>query len=458
MDAIVDVLEILINFYLLINFSLLLTFVIYSTLTLNSYLSQRAIENKFNLNYGINYVDVSIIVPAHNEELTIIKTIESLLALNYNDYDIIIVNDGSKDETGRVIIDNYNLKKESLRNFDGIQTKEVLSIYSAEKNEVKITLINKINGGKADSLNVGINYSTKPIFVAVDADSVLEKNSLRNIVKPFMNNRKTIAVGGNIRISNFIELENGEVIKVNKYRGLIPCFQIIEYLRSFLLSRVVFNKLNMNLIISGAFGAFKRDEIIKIGGYKRDTIGEDMELVMRLHKSFINKGKDYRIQFAPDAICYTQAPEDLKGIKTQRKRWQIGLIHSMSMHKEMVLTYNWFLAKTYYILFELITPIVEFLGIGLLIFSIISNAIDYKLFFMYTFMVMMNGFVMSVFSLVLDSYFFENKQSLVQNSKLILISLLECFGYRQVVSVFRLLAFVGYSKNKDKWGEIKRVG
>ena len=232
---------------------------------------------------------------------------------------------------------------------------------------------------------------------------------------------------------------------------------MIEYIRSFLINRMTWDNLNMNLIISGAFGAFNKKAVIDVGGYKNNTIGEDMELVMKLHKSFLKNNKDYYIAYSPDANCYTQAPDTLKGLKTQRRRWQIGLIHSMNIHKDMFLDKKWFLAKTYFLLFEMITPIMELLGIVIITLSFIFKMINLEFILLYYIMIFIYGFGISVTSILLEGYIFRENMDKGTVKKLIFLSLFEPIGYRQIVSFYRASAFIGYRKNKEKWGTIKRT-
>lgn len=214
--------------------------------------------------------------------------------------------------------------------------------------------------------------------------------------------------------------------------------------------------LNMNLIISGAFGAFNKKIVVDIGGYKSNTVGEDMELVMRIHKYFLENKEEYYISFASDANCYTQAPDSLKGLKTQRRRWQIGLIQSMSTHKSMLINRKWFLAKLYYILFEMVTPIIELFGMIIIILSYLLNIINLEFLLLYCSIVLLYGFVISLTSIMLEVYAFRENINAKVVLKLILISLFESIGYRQLLSIYRISAFIGYKKYKNKWGTIKR--
>ncbi|MBQ3423339.1 MAG: glycosyltransferase family 2 protein [Romboutsia sp.] len=338
-----------------------------------------------------------------------------------------------------------------------MNTKPVKNVYRGIINNREIILVDKENGGKADGLNVGINYSKYPIFVAIDADSVLESESIKKIVSPFMKNINTVAVGGNIKISNYITIKDGKVVKKDTPKNVIVAFQIVEYLRSFLSSRMTWDKMNMNLIISGAFGAFNKSVIIEMGGYQNNTIGEDMELVMRIHKKYLKSKKPYYIAYAPDAICYTQAPNSLQGLKTQRKRWQIGLIHSMSLHKNMFLNYKWFLAKAYFFLFEMVTPIVELIGMITVPITFLLGVINIDFLLLYFFLMFVYGFVISLTSILLDTYAFKNDINKKEMVILILSSLFEPLGYRQIISLYRIYAFIGYKKNKHSWGSIKRT-
>ncbi|GAA0781920.1 glycosyltransferase family 2 protein [Hathewaya limosa] len=457
LSKIVLILDNMVLIYSVVMFSVFFIFVIASALSFNKYRQTEKFIYNFNLNKSKEYIPISLLVPAYNEEVTICNTIDSLISLDYKEYEIIVISDGSKDNTVELVKRKYNLKYIYKPMKNNIATNEVVAVYKGSKDDISIILIDKINGGKADALNVGINYSSYPIFVAIDADSILQKDSLEKIVIPFMQNEKTIAVGGNIKISNFTTIKDGTVIKVEKPKGLIVPFQIIEYLRAFLTNRMVWGIFNMNLIISGAFGAFNKQVVMEIGGYKSDTVGEDMELVMRMHKHFLRNKEEYYIGFTPDANCYTQAPNTLKGLKTQRKRWQIGLIHSMSIHKSMFLNSKWFLAKSYFLLFELITPIVELFGVGVITLAFLCKIINLQLLFQYYFIIIVYGLSISIASILFELYAFKESVKANVILKLILVSIIEGIGYRQLISLYRVSAFIGYNKNKHKWGSIKRT-
>lgn len=272
-------------------------------------------KRKKELNNIINYdkdLKISIIVPAYNEEITIIETVESLVNVNYKDYEIIIVDDESEDNTSEKVIKHCNLQKIERFIINKIKTKPIKSIYEGVYKDVPIILVKKENGGKADSLNVGVNVSDYPWFICIDADSILQEDALQKIVQPIIEDTRVIALGGAIMINNGAIIENGKVKRYDMPKSILASLQAIEYNRTFLASRIMFDKLNANLIISGAFGAFRKDVVIATGGYEPSTRGEDMELVIKLHRFCIDNKIDYIMKYVPDTICWTQAPEKLR--------------------------------------------------------------------------------------------------------------------------------------------------
>ena len=313
------------------------------------------------------YLPISIIVPAYNEEVTVADTVRSLLTLEYRAYEIIVVDDGSKDRTSEVLAETFDmhLVHRPIRRQINCQREEY--VYETRAQKVPVTLIRKKNGGKADALNMGINAANFPYFICMDADSVLQYDSLRRIAQPVLEDGKVVAVGGIVRISNDVELENGRVKRYRLPRSILAFMQVLEYDRSFLASRILFDRFNGSLIISGAFGLFKKDTVIAAGGYDSGTMGEDMELVVKLHEYCTINGIDYAIRYASDAICWTQAPERLRDLCKQRKRWHLGLFQSMYKHRVMFSNYRFgavsFVSYLYFLIYELLSPFIEIFGV-----------------------------------------------------------------------------------------------
>ena len=275
------------------------------------YASKRrnALKNELANDY---YVPVSILVPAHNEAVTIEATIRSLLALDYRLYEIIVVDDGSTDDTTQVVRDAFRMESINRPIHRRVPCQPVEAVYESHEWKVPITLVRKKNGGKADALNMGINASRYPYFLCMDADSILQHDSLEKIVRPVLEEDNVVAVGGAVRPCNGAEIENGRVARYRMPGNLLACMQVLEYDRSFLAARIMLDKFNGSIIISGAFGLFKKSVVIEAGGYALSTVGEDMELVVRLHVFCRENGRPYRIRYATDAICWTQVPERLK--------------------------------------------------------------------------------------------------------------------------------------------------
>ena len=305
---------------------------------------------------------VTIIVPAYNESATIASSVRALLQLEYPEYEIIIVNDGSTDDTLEVMIDALSLRPFPEVYRKQIETQAVKKIYrSTQFSNVRV--IDKENGGKADSINTGINASYYPLFCCVDADSVLERDSLKRVVRPFIEQPETVASGGVVRVLNGCSVDNGFIAKVGLPTNLLALFQVVEYLRAFMFGRLGWSPMNALLIISGAFGVFRKATVIDVGGYHTGSIGEDMELVVRMHRHLIEKQRPYRIQFVPDPVCWTEAPEKLSVLRSQRVRWQVGLAESLMMNMPLLFNrkggvVSW-VAFPFFLVFECLGPLLE---------------------------------------------------------------------------------------------------
>ena len=278
---------------------------------------------------------VSLLVPAYNEEATIASSIRSMLQLEYPHFEIIVVNDGSKDRTLAVLQEEFELVPFPEAYRVAIPTRPIRAIYRSLRH-ASLRVIDKENGGKSDALNAGINAARSPLFCAVDADSILQRDSLHRVARPFLEDPTTIASGGTIRLANGCRVSEGFLEEVGMPGSWLARIQIVEYLRAFLFGRLGWSPLNAMLIVSGAFGLFRRNVVIEAGGYRTDTVGEDMELVVRLHRLHRLARKPYRIVFVPDPICWTEAPESLTVLRSQRSRWQRGLLESLTLNRRLL--------------------------------------------------------------------------------------------------------------------------
>ncbi|MDP4146320.1 MAG: glycosyltransferase [Bacillota bacterium] len=406
-----------------------------------------------------NMIPISVLVPAYNEEDTIVDNIQSLLALNYPLFEVIVINDGSKDKTFNKVIEAYNLIEVNQPVRYLIRTKKIKGVYR-NINIPNLILVDKENGGKADALNAGINISRYPVFTSIDADSILESDSLVRVIMPFIEHKLTVAVGGIVRIANGSTIKDGKVQAVGLPKNRLAMFQIVEYLRAFLTGRMGWDALGCLLIISGAFGAFKKDVVIEVGGYTSNTIGEDMELVIKIHKHLRSNKTKYKIKFIPDPVCWTQAPEKVKDLKGQRRRWQIGLMDSLFRHKTLLLNPKYgiigMFGAPYFWIFEMLSPVIEVLGYIIIPLSYIFGLLNTTYFILFLISSILYGVVLSIGAILLEEYTFSKYPSIRQLIKLSWFGVLENFGYRQMTTFFRIDAIIRFKKFKHSWGKINR--
>jgi cellulose synthase/poly-beta-1,6-N-acetylglucosamine synthase-like glycosyltransferase len=405
---------------------------------------------------------VSILVPAYNEEATIAASVRSMLQLTYPEYEVVVVNDGSKDATLDVLKREFGLLPFPEAYRRQIPTKEIRAIYRSTRFP-NLRVIDKVNGGKADSLNAGINAARYPLFCGVDADSILQRDSLERVTQPFLRDPTVVATGGTIRIANGCEVAGGFLTKVGLPRNPWALFQVVEYLRAFLFGRLGWSAVNGMLIISGAFGVFRKDAVVSVGGYRPDTIGEDMELIVRLHRLLRERRQPYRIEFVPDPVCWTEAPEDFRTLKNQRIRWQRGLAESLNANWGLMFSRNggvpgW-LAFPFMLLFEWLGPLVEMGGYLFMIVSFLSGEISWQAFTTFMFVAIGLGILLSASGLLLEEMSFHIYPRGKQLLALGLVVLVENLGYRQLNTWWRLIGLFRWAMQKEAtWGAMTRKG
>lgn len=406
------------------------------------------------------YVPVSILVPAHNEGVTIQATIRSLLALDYKLYEIIVVDDGSSDNTVQILRDAFRLQPIDRPIQRRVACRPAQAVYESRAWKVPITLITKENGGKADALNMGINVAAYPYFVCIDADSVLQCDSLEKIVRPLLENAQVVAVGGAVRPCNGAEIETGRIIRYSMPKKLLACMQVLEYDRSFLASRILFDKFNGNIIISGAFGLFQKELVIQTGGYDPSTMGEDMELVVKLHVFCREHGLPYLIRYAADAICWTQVPEHLRDLCRQRRRWHIGLFQTMMEHRRILANLKYgavsFVSYFYFLIYELFSPYIEVFGLLATVLAVAVDLINvpfmvafFAVYVVYTAILSLTAFFARIHTVDLTL-------ALSDVFKAVGLCAVEVSCLRFVMAWVRITALIGYRRKKAHWGTIQR--
>jgi poly-beta-1,6-N-acetyl-D-glucosamine synthase len=456
-ERFMDVVALIFISYMLLYTTFLFLYVLIGAVRLYEKNRMLKLKNEIKHEY---YMPISIIMAAYNEEVTIVDSVKNLLNLDYKLFEIIIIDDGSTDKTVEKLLEAFPFVQINRPIHRKIMCKDALVIYETTIKNIKITLIQKENGGKGDALNLGINASSYPYFVTIDADSLLQRNSLEKIIQPVLADERVIAVGGMVRVAQCVEMVNGEVMDYRIPRNLVVGMQVMEYDRSFLASRIFLDQFSGNLIISGAFGLFKKDVVIAAGGYHTNIIGEDMELVMRLHTFMLNNQRNYRVAYCPEAICWSQMPENIRDVIKQRRRWHIGLFQSLLSYPIMFTRFPHkavsFFSYLYYWLFELLGPFIEVFGLATILlalsFDLLNVPFMINLFLIYT----CYGILLSLTAFFQRVY----TQGLKLHGSDVMIALLmvmiEIAIFRYFLSLIRVSAFIGYRKKRCQWGKITR--
>ena len=425
------------------------------------YLASRSLDDIGRVYSGFE-PPVSLLVPAYNEEATICASVRSMLQLEYPEFEVVVINDGSRDGTLNALRSEFGLTPFPEAYWKRIDVKPVHGIYRSTVFP-NLRVIDKENGGKADALNAGINASRFPLFCGVDADSILERSSLSRAVEPFLEHPETIAAGGTIRIANGCTVRDGFLERVDLPNRLLPLLQIVEYLRAFLFGRFGWVPIDAVLIISGAFGVFRRDAVVAVGGYRSDTVGEDMELVVRLHRRYRLVRKPYRITFVPDPICWTEAPENLKVLASQRIRWQRGLAESLSGNLGLLFhrrggTPGW-IAFPFMLVFELFGPLIEVLGYVFMIACTALGLVSMQALTIFLLVAIGFGIALSISALLLEELSFRIYPRPRSVALLAFVAIVENLGYRQLTSIWRLWGLTKWIVgSKQRWGEMVRSG
>ncbi len=414
---------------------------------------------------SIHAPTITILAPAYNEGKTIVENVRSLLAIYYTNLEVIIINDGSKDDCLAKLIDAYDLEKIDFFVNEQIATKEIRGIYKS-RNSIyhKLIVVDKVNGGKADALNVGINVSSNNYLVCIDVDCILEQDALLKMVKPFLEEtgKRVIATGGVVRIANSCVIEDGRLIKVKMAEDYLPRMQILEYTRAFILGRMAWSRLNGLMLISGAFGAFDKEIAIKCGGYNHNTVGEDMELVVRMRRYMEERNEKYVVTYVPDPLCWTEAPASFKILGRQRNRWIRGTYETLKFHKIMFFNPQYhllgLLSYPYWFFFEMWAPIIEFFGFLCFFIFAWTGFLDWGFFFSFFLFIICFGYLYSSFAILMEVLTFNQYKRRIDILRLLLTGLTEPFYYHPFVVWSAIKGYLDLIKKKKGWGEMTRQG
>src|SRR4051794_4278768 len=388
---------------------------------------------------------VSVLAPAYNEEANVVENVRSLLMLDYPLFEVILVNDGSTDRTLGRLVDAFDLRR-SARSFEHtLRCKSIRGVYESSSHP-NLVVVDKANGGKADALNAGLNLSLYPIFCAIDADSILEPDALLRLVRPFVDAPGvTIAAGGVVRVASGCDIHGGRIHAVRLPRRPLPLIQIVEYLRAFFFGRMGWSTGNSLLVISGAFGLFDKKTALLVGGYATDTVGEDMELVVRMHRYLHDRKAPYQIGFVPDAVCWTEVPESLRVLRRQRTRWHRGLIDTLWRHRSMIGRPRYgtvgLVALPGFAVFEMLSPVIELSGYILLPILLLLGYVDLSSAAAFMVISVLSSILVSVLAVLLEDIAFRRYPRPRDLAFLISAAVLEHLGYRQLTVWWRVRAF-----------------
>ncbi|MEI6348863.1 MAG: glycosyltransferase [Bacteroidota bacterium] len=455
--------------YVIFGFTILL-FTTYILLAVISALHIRKYLRKSeNTNYDLLLnseiaPSVSIIAPAYNEGLTIVQNTRSLLSLYYSNFNLIVVNDGSSDNSLALLIEEFDLEPHQYPVFSEIPTKPIRNIYrSRNPSYSKLIVVDKENGGKSDALNVGINLSESMYYLAVDVDSIIQDDAIIKIIKPFLDksSKKVIAAGGVVRIANSCEVNKGRVVKVHFPKNFWARFQVLEYIRAFLMGRIAWSRLEGLLLVSGAFGMFNREIVVAVGGYSTKTVGEDMELIVRMRRHMVDLKIPYKIVYIPDPLCWTIAPTDIRSLIRQRNRWMRGTIETLFKHRKICLNPKYkslgMLGYPYWLLFEWMAPIIEIIGIVYFIIIAFLGIPNWPFFFVLLFFVYFFSVTYSLWAFVFEEFSYHRYEKPSDIAKALIAILIEPFLYHPFILFASISANFDKIRRKDSWGRVKRI-
>lgn len=458
-DFILYVNYFVLGYFLVIN-AVYLTLYVISFAEIADYVKRDAFSGLSEL-FSSNYAPpATVVVPAYNEEATITDSVRSFLTLRYPMHEVVVVNDGSSDDTLDVLIREFGLLESDQPVRRQLETAPIRGVYTSPTE--RLVVVDKENGGKSDALNAGICAAGYPLVCCMDADIILEEDALLRVARPLIEEGRVAAVGGIVRVANGSRFEKGRIIEPRTPREALPNFQIVEYLRAFIAVRTAWSRLNALLIISGAFGMFRRRDVIAAGGYAGDTVGEDMELVTRMHRVLRENDREYRISFVPDPVAWTEVPDTIRVLRRQRDRWHRGLIDTLFRHRVMLFNPRYgavgLLGMPYFFLFEFLGPVIELAGYAAFVAGLALGVTNLSFAVAFFVAAVGLGILLSTAAVFLEELRLERYPRWRDLAKLTVYGVLENFGYRQINTLWRALAIVSFLRRSTEWGAMERKG
>lgn len=407
------------------------------------------------------YIPISILVPAYNEEASIVASVRSFLALHYPDFEVIVMSDGSKDATIGLLIEAYDLYEVQYPYHPRVKTQPIKRIFRSPQ-FANLIVAEKENGGKGDALNAAMNLARNPIVCGVDADSLLDVEALLRAARLFLEDDTIVAIGATIRPLNGATITEGKIYELHLPRNWLARLQILEYSRAFFIGRAGWTQLNALLIISGAFGLFRREMMLEIGGWSHATITEDIELILKIHRHCRDTNTPYRIEFIPDPLCWTEVPTDLRSLRRQRNRWHRGLIEVLWMYRDMLFNRRYgvigLIAMPYQLFVEALSPLIEFAGYLFVVIAVLLGFISIEIAVLFVLLALLHGILISQVALGVEALLVDRYDSWRDRLLLVCLSVFEFLGYRQILLWERLVAIFQVRAKRGQWGVLKRTG
>lgn len=458
--------EIFAAYYSISYVIIYLILAVFSYLAIKKYYNSKYFLHKDILVKSNHTVGVSIIAPAFNEAATIVYNVKSLLAQEYPKFEVIIINDGSTDDSLEKLIKEFSLVKVDFFYQEKIPTQPVKGHYkSTNPIYSKLMVVDKVNGNsKADASNAGINSAKYSLFLCTDVDCILRKDTVAMLAKPFIENtEKVIATGATIRISNSCEFKDGELYKSHYPDDFFSCFQELEYIRAFIFGRMAWSRMNSLLLVSGGLGMFDKETVIKVGGYWHKSLGEDIELITRMRKYMHERNEHFLIKYIPETLCWTEVPSSMELFLKQRTRWARGLAQTLWLHKKIFFNPKYgrtgLLAFPYFVLFEFAVPILELIGIIVLILDLLFFDINYEFLLIVSVFVYLFYTAITLISVLLDQLIYKHYSNIKEIIRLIAMVFVEPFVYHPINVYASLKGYWNFIRGKkQKWGAMSRKG
>lgn len=418
---------------------------------------------------------ISVLMPAYNESAGIVQSLSAMSTLRYPEFEVVVIDDGSTDGTLEVLISAFDLVRVPAVIPAQVPTKRAVeSVWRSKKGGQNIVVVRKANGGKADALNVGINVARYPLICMVDADSLLDPDALLHVSRPFADDpQHVVATGGVVRVANGCKVRSGRVESVRMPHRWLARVQVVEYLRAFLIGRSGWSGIGALLIISGAFGLFRRDLLIEVGGMAYDSIGEDAELVVRLHRRMAERRVGQRVVFVAEPVVWTEVPQSQEVLRAQRRRWQRGITEILLRHRRMILNPRYgmvgLVAMPWFVLFELLAPFVELLGLAYLAFigtqyvvdvtGVAPSDIDLELVGLLLAVAWGYALLISLVAIALEELSFRRYDRPADLVTAVAATVLENVWFRQMTAWWRVQGSVQALRGSPQvWGTMTRAG